>query len=158
MQTTTVKASELGDDWRPSAHMIRVVSQAQHVRAGDVIRVKDQRTEKQTGRWHTVTVVDTQQAGSRDTALMTNKWPIAYVCSADTLVELVEITREVLFRCVICTRDDDHKGKTRRTVTLKDFVDQEFQKAGGLHVVLLPDLEPRQQDGYCKEHGENILA
>jgi hypothetical protein len=157
MKTAIVQSSELGDDWTASAHMLRVLTQAQRVHTGDVIRVKDQRTEQEGPRWHTVTVTDQETKGT-DTVLMTNKWPIAYVCNRDTLVELVEIKREVLFRCVICTRDDDHKSKTRRTVTLKDFVDTELQRAGGLHVVLLPDTEPRQQDGYCKDHGTNLLS
>ena len=157
MKTTTVQSSELGDDWTASAHMVRVLTKARNVQAGDTIRVKDHRTEQPAARWHTVTVLDTEQPGT-DVVLMTNKWPIAYVANRDTLVELVEIKREVLFRCVLCTRDDDHKGKTRRIVTLKEFVDQEFQKAGGLHVAILPDTEPRQQDGYCKPCGETILS
>lgn len=158
MKTAVVQSCDLGDDWTPSAHMLRVLTQARHVHAGDKIRIKDHRNEQQERpRWHTVTVLDTSNPGT-DVVLMTNKWPIAYVCNRDTLVELVEIKREVLFRCVICTRDDDHKNKTRLTVGLKDFVDTELQRAGGLHVVLLPDTEPRQQDGYCREHGDNLMS
>lgn len=159
MQTAVVQASDLGDDWRPSAHMPRVVAAIKHVKEGDVIRVRDHRQpDKGEGqrRWHLVTVKDTQV--DRSTVLLgTNKWPIAYVATADELVELVEIRRKVTFRCVVCTRADA-QDKKQITVTLADFVDTSLQERGGVHVAILPDLEPREQTGYCKEHGTDFLT
>lgn len=159
MKTTTVNASELGDDWRPSAHMPRVVAAIKHVREGDVIRVRDHRQpDKGEGqrRWHLVTVRDTQV--DRSTVLLgTNKWPIAYVATADELVELVEIKRTVTMRCVVCTRDDA-QDKTKLPVTLEDFIDVALMKRGGQHVHILQTLETVEQTGYCKEHGTSYLS
>lgn len=159
MKTTTVPASELGDDWTPAAHMLRAVTAIKNVREGDVIRVRDHR-DPQRGegerRWHKLTVTGTEN--DRATVILgTDKWPIAYVASADELVELVDIRRQVEFRCVICTRND-HQDKTKITVTLEAFLDDALQKQGGLHVVILPDLTPREQTGYCKEHGTDFLS
>lgn len=159
MQTTTVMASELGDDWRPSAHMPRVLASAKHIKEGDQVRVRDHRDPERgegTRRWHLVTVLGMEVDRSMVT-LMTNKWPIAYVCSSDELVELVDIRREVEFRCVICHRAD-HQDKTTLTVMLKDFIDPELMRAGGLDVIILPDTQTREQTGYCKEHGATFLS
>lgn len=161
MKTTTVQASELGDDWRPSAHMPRVVAAIKHVREGDVIRVRDHRQpERGEGqrRWHLVTVRDTQV--DRSTVLVgTDKWPIAYVAAADELVELVEIKRTVTMRCVICTPSNaTAEQKTRLPVTLEDFIDAALMKRGGQHVHILQTLETIEQTGYCKEHGTDFLS
>lgn len=159
MQTTTVNASELGDDWRPSAHMPRVLASAKHVKEGDQIRVRDHR-DPQRGegerRWHLVTVLGIEVDRSAVT-LMTSKWPIAYVCATDESVELVEIHRTVKFRCVICHRAD-RQDVTELPVTLKDFIDPELMRAGELHVIILPDTDTREQTGYCKEHGTSFLS
>lgn len=159
MQTTVVQASELGDDWTPAAHMPRVLTGIKNVREGDVIRVRDHRDpERGEGprRWHLVTVKGMETDRSMCT-LWTNRWPIAYVASADELVELVDIRREVEFRCVICHRAD-HQDKTKLTVTLEAFVDTALMKQGGLHVIILPDTTAREQTGYCKEHGTDFLS
>lgn len=157
MKTTTVQSSELGDDWTARAHMVRVLTEAQNVQPGDKVRVRDHRGTDESGRrWHTVTV---QAVGKTrvDSTLTVDKWPIAYVCPQNELVELVEIRRTVTFRCVNCNRTDA-RDKQTRTVTLKDFVDTELMKAGGLHLVILPDTEPREQTGYCREHALNYLS
>lgn len=159
MKTAVVQSTELGDDWRPSAHMPRVLAEARHVRRGDQVRIRDHRGKlagEGERRWHSVTVTDIET--DRATVLMgTDKWPIAYVCTADELVELVEITRRVKFRCVICHRNDQQDVE-ELTVTLKDFIDPELMRAGGLHVMILPDTETREQTGYCQEHGTDFLS
>lgn len=161
MQTTVVNASELGDDWTPKAHMPRVLAAIKHVREGDVIRVRDHRMpDKGEGqrRWHLVTVRDTQV--DRATVLVgTNKWPIAYVATADELVELVDIKRTVTMRCVVCTPTNaTAEERTRLTVTLEDFIDVDLMKRGGQHVHILTTLETVEQTGYCKEHGTAFLS
>jgi len=158
MQTTTVKASELGDDWRPSAHMVRALTAVKNLKEGDTIRVREHRRGKdgESRRWHSVAVLGLDKVRS-EVHLELDKWPIIYVCAADELVELIEISRTVVFRCVVCNRADA-QDKHKRTVLLKDFVDAELVKAGGLHVVILPDLEPNEITGYCKEHGANFLS
>jgi hypothetical protein len=157
MKTTTVQASELGDDWRPSAHMPRVLTEIKNVLQGDVIRVRDHRDPGRgegDRRWHQVTVEEVEIDRSVAT-LMTSKWPIAYVASSNEVVELVEIRREVVFRCTLCTRPQD---QTRVTVTLDSLVDTRLMHSGGLHVLILPDTKPTEQTGYCKDHGTSFLS
>ena len=159
MKTTIVQSTELGDDWRPSAHMPRVLTAASNVQQGDRIRVRDHRGKlpgEGEPRWHLVTVTDLET--DRATVLMgTDKWPIAYVCTSDELVELVEIKRRVKFRCVTCHRSDQQDTR-ELTVTLKDFIDPELMRSGELHVMILPDTQTREQTGYCHEHGTTFLS
>lgn len=156
MKTTTVMASELGDDWTPAAHMPRLMTQAQQLREGDKVRIRDHRsTTDAERRWHLVTVLGVEK-GRGEMIIMTNKWPIAYVCALDELVELVEITRTATMRCIICHRAD-HQDTDRVTVTLDDYLDADLLKRGGLHVAII-DLEIRNLTGYCKDHGTDLLT
>lgn len=158
MQTTTVQSSELGDTWLPSDHMVRVLTAARNVRKGDQIRVREHRKGKdgESRKWHTVLVEDTQ--GNRaEMMLQLDKWPIAYVCAAEELVELVDIRRTVVFRCVTCHRADA-QDKVQRTVSLTDFTDAGLIKSGGLQVVILPHTDPDEITGYCAEHGRAFLS
>lgn len=159
MKTTVVNASELGDDWTPAAHMPRALTEINNVQAGDTIRVRDHRRPdagEGPRRWHLVTVKDVET--DRSTVLvMTNRWPIAYMASADELVELVDIRRTVDFRCVVCSPSSS-RATHQLTVTLDDFVDADLMKRGKLHVTILPDVTPRPQTGYCREHGTELLA
>lgn len=160
MKTTVVNASELGDDWTPAAHMPRVLTEIKNVRVGDVIRVRDHHrpdTGEGPRRWHLVTVKDNESDHRSTVVLMTNRWPIAYMASADELVELVEIRRTVEFRCVVCSPTTS-RPTHQLTATLDDFVDADLMKRGQLHVTILPDTAPRPQTGYCREHGTELLA
>lgn len=156
MKTTTVKASELGDDWRPAAHMPRLMTQAQQLREGDKVRVRDHSVTTYGGRcWHLVTVEGVEK-GRDSMVIKTDKWPIAYVCSMDELVELVEITRTATMRCLLCHRHD-HQDTRQVTVTLDDYQDPDLLKRGELHVAII-DLEIRNLTGYCKDHGTSLLT
>lgn len=158
MKTTVVQSTDLGEDWTPSAHMPRALTAARNVQEGDLIRVRQHRTATDgVGRkWHTVRVQDTQIDRSQ-MMIDVDKWPIAYVCDVDELVELVEISRTAVFRCVGCRRSDD-PNTTRLPVLLKDFMDPELMKAGGLQVVILSTTSPDEITGYCQNHGREFLA
>lgn len=158
MKTTTVQASDLGDNWLPSAHMVRAVTAARNVEEGDRIRVRQHRraADGESRTWHTVLVEGIQSSRS-EAILMVDKWPVAYVCELDEMVELVEISRTAIFRCVICNRADA-QDKQQRTVLLKDFIDAELVKTGGLHVVILESTVAQEITGYCREHGTTFLS
>lgn len=159
MKTTVVQLCELGDDWRPSAHMVRVLTAAKNLRDGDQIRVREHRkgSDGESRRWHTVKVIGAPDIDRSTVVLNVDKWPIAYVCMTDELVELVEINRRAVFRCVVCHRADS-QDKLMLAVTLKDFVDQELVKKGGLQVVILQHTDPEEIVGYCRDHGANFLS
>lgn len=152
MQTNTVMASQLGDDWRPSAHTPRLLTQAQNVRTGDRIRVRDHSSTNEGERvWHTVTVEDAEDGIRSMVTLKTDKWPIAYMCFFEDLVELVEITRTVNLRCVTCRQSQEV------TVTLHDFLDANLMHRGGLHTAVI-NPTPEDITGYCTEHATSLLS
>lgn len=158
MKTTVVDASTLGDDWTPAAHMPRLMTEIRNVRGGDRIRVRDHRGTnpgEPVSRWHSVTVLDTDDMGST-VAVAVDKWPIAYVAAVDTLVELLEVTRQVVFVCTRC-KQNDHQNVTTRTVTLEAFYDPKLMERGGLRVLKLNHLDPADQHGLCAEHVSTIL-
>ena len=158
MKTTVVEASALGDDWTPGAHMPRLVTEIRNVRAGDRIKVLDHRGTnpgEPKPQWHAVTVLDTDDMGST-MAVVVDKWPIAYVASVDTMVELLEVTRQVVFHCTGCRRNDP-RAETTRTVALESFYDGDLMARGGLRVLKLGALDPAVQQGLCPEHVSTLL-
>lgn len=158
MNTTVVNASDLGDDWTPAAHLPRLVTQITNVQPGDRIRVRDHQGTYPGDRepqWHLVTVLDFEQTGST-VALGVDLWPIAYVAASDTLVELVEITREVSFVCDRCPRNGQSEAK-RLTVPLEEFFSPALMRDGGLQVLELRDLTPATQRGLCPAHTNTLL-
>lgn len=157
MKTITVPSSELGDDWLPSAHMVRALTAIENVQEGDRVRVRQHRKDANgNSKWHVVRVQAVDKQGAQ-VLVQVDKWPVVYVSSKGELVELVEIQRTVSFRCVVCQRAKD-PAVTKRAVHLADFVAEELVKSGGLQVVILRHTDPDDITGYCAEHGAEFLA
>lgn len=158
MKTTIADASELGETMRPSDHMVRALTAARNVASGDRIRVRQHRTggDGTSRKWHTVLVEGVQQDRTQ-VLFQVDKWPIAYMCAPDEMVELLEIQRTATFRCFTCHRSDSQE-KTTRAVSLADFIDAELVKSGGLHVVILESTAPNELTGYCREHAIAFLS
>lgn len=133
---------------------VRVVTKVGNVQRGDTIRVKDHmghEINEQPARWHQVSVLQTE-VHSQQVVMATDRWPIAYVAARGTLVELVDIEREVTFVCTVC-----RETVNVLTATLSDFYDADLAAQGGLRVLEIESLEPAVQNGLCADHAGSLL-
>lgn len=133
---------------------IRVLMEASDVAAGDLIRVRDHKHQDEQRKWHTVTVLD-KETNQGTVILGVDLWPIAYVCDARELVEVISLTRRAVFRCPPCQAGRSSDTHTM-DVTLEDFLDRDLLHRAGMAVVII-DPTPRPIRAYCAEHHDTVL-
>jgi len=137
-----------------AAPAARFLMKAVDTRQGDTIRLPLPSDGEPARQWKEVQV---RKVISERSAvhILTDRWPIPYVCPAEQLVEALDITRTAYLRCPYCSSGNGNRLVI--TVTLKDFDLSLFSRAQAGPVAVVIEPNDHVIVAYCAKHFQDFL-